>query len=242
MDPQLTPKKILIVAPNWVGDSIFMLPALSALKRRFSEASFTLLARSGIVALHRASPVFDDFVALDSWGSLARFKTCWGLRPRGFDLCVVFPNSFSWGLAAFLSGAKHRLGRGGQARGFLFDLKDLPLADRKRPVWDEYLDLARLAGAEALPTDKEPLLALSPASIEEKDRLFREAGLEPGAPRVALCPTSAYGPSKVWPLEKFSALARELKSRGYRPYVLCAPAELPLVEALGRGPEGLKIL
>src|SRR5260221_14086430 len=117
-----------------------MLPALSALRRRFPRARMTLLAKPGIAALPQASPLFDEVLPVIGSSYFARFGAHWAMRPRYFDLCVVFPPSFSSALAAFLSGARLRLGRTGQGRGLFLNLR-LPAADRQRHVCEEYLDL-----------------------------------------------------------------------------------------------------
>lgn len=235
----LSPKSVLVMAPNWVGDSVFMLPAVAALRRRYPQARFTLLAKPGICALHAASPLFQEFIPLKGasrLARLARLSAVARLRAKRFDLCVVFPPSFSSALGAFISGARVRLGRPGQGRGWLLNLKGpLPAADRQRHVAEEYLDLVRLARAEAEPQDRMPHLVLTQSGVEEAGRLFREHDLQPGAMLVALCPTSAYGPSKMWPAENFAELARQLKEKRFQPFVLCAPNEVPLAMKAANG-------
>ncbi len=235
--------RILIIAPNWVGDSLFMLPAVSSLRRRYAAARFTLLARPGICALMAGSPLFDERVPLLGRGRLARFAAHWALRSRRFDMALVLPPSFSSGLAARLSGARLRYGFGGQGR-WLWLNRRLPAAqaDRSRPVAEEYLDLARLAGAEPEPQDRQPRLPVTQEGAEEQNRLFREQGLAPGPTLIALCPTSAFGPSKRWPARHYAALARKLKELRYQPYVLAAPQEAQEARALSELAGGLPVL
>lgn len=241
MDTALNPRSILVVAPNWVGDSIFMLPALSALRRRFPGASISLLAKPSIAALHRASPLIDAFEVLEGSGRMGRFASQLRLRKKRFDMALVFPPSFSSALGAFLGGAKIRVGRKGQGRG-LFLNRRLPVADRMRHVSDEYMDLARAAGAQPQNEDKSVRLPLTQEGAEEQSRLFREQGLQSGPQLVALCPTSAFGPSKCWPSSKFSALALELKKQRFQPYLLGAPSELAALKPMAEAAGGLPIL
>jgi heptosyltransferase-2 len=241
VDPALNPESVLVIAPNWVGDSIFMLPAVSALRRHFVTAKIGLLARPSILALHRGSRAFDAFEALDISSRSARFASHWRLRPRHYDVALLFPPSFSSALGAFLSGAKLRLGRSGEGRG-IFINRLLPKARRDRHVSEEYLDLARLAGAEPDEGDRMPRLALTSEGIEEQKRLFAGQGLPEGAALVALCPTSAFGPSKCWGGEKFAALARLLRLRGLQPCLFGAPSELAQLEPIAEAAGGLPIL
>jgi heptosyltransferase-2 len=237
----LIPKKILIIAPNWVGDSVFMLPALAALKRRFSSASFTLLAKPGIASLHSASPVFERIISFKPGGRLQRFKDHWELRAEGFDLCVVFPPSFSSAFAAWLSGSKERIGRAGEGRKF-FLTQSLPAAQRQEHVSREYLALVGLAGAQAEAFDWQVRLPLTPEGNEERQQLFEREGLKSDGSLVALCPTSAYGSSKAWPPSHYAALAQRLKDEGLQPFLLCAPNEEPMVKGIAWDAHGVPVL
>lgn len=241
MDTALNPKALLLVAPNWVGDSIFMLPAVTALRRRHPQAAFTLLAKPSILALHRGSPLFDAFEALEGRDYLSRFASQFRLRGRRFDMALVFPPSFSSAFGAFLTGSKNRIGRSGEGRG-IFLSRRLPKAARDRHVSDEYMDLARLGGAEPLNEDKSVRLPLTQEGAEEQSRLFRERGLLAGPQLVALCPTSAFGPSKCWPPENFAALAALLRARRFQPYLLGAPNESAALQRISDAAGGLPML
>ena len=239
----LKPGRVLCIAPNWVGDSLFFLPAVDALKRRFPDAGFGLLAKAGIAALHKDSGRFDRVHVLKPGaGRLERFRQHWALRQDGYDLAVVFPDSFSSALAAFLSGAKLRVGRSGEGRSFLLSGGYvLPPRDRQRHVVDEYLDLALACAGHSDPAGRAPRLAPPAAGVEERQRLFRENGLGNGL-LVGLCPTSAYGPAKEWPAAHWVALARALVERRYSVAFFCAPNEMERMAPLAREAGGLPLL
>jgi heptosyltransferase-2 len=221
-------EKILLIAPSWVGDSIHFLPAVAALRRGRAGSQVCLAARPGICELHAANPLFDRLLPLPAAATRGqRLAFYFGLRRERFSLALAFPNSFSAGLSAFLSGARQRLGRPGQGRRWLLtQWAPLKPDDRSRPVAEEYLDLALLAGGEAHPEDLKPRLPLTQSGVEEQNRIFREAGLSQDAALVALCPTSAYGEAKCWPQEHWASLARLLKERRYQPLLLGAPSEI----------------
>jgi heptosyltransferase-2 len=221
----LDPERVLCVAPHWVGDSLFFLPAVDALRRRFPRAGFGLLAKAGIAALHKDSGRFDRIHALaPGAGRLERFRAHLGLRGQGYGLAVVFPDSFSSALAAALSGAPVRVGRRGEGRSFLLSGGfRLPARDRQRHVVDEYLDLAA----------RVPRLQPPALGVEERQRLFREQGLGVGL-LVGLCPTSAYGPAKEWPAEHWVSLAKQLIQRRFSVALFCAPNELERLAPLAR--------
>jgi heptosyltransferase-2 len=224
-----------------VGDSLFFLPAVDALRRRYPTAEFHLLAKLAIAGLLRESGRFEAIHALPAGaGRWARFRAHWELRRLRFDLAVIFPDSFSSALAAFLSGARVRVGRSGEGRDFLLSRgRVLPRRRRERHVVDEYLELVRSLGAEAGPSDRQPRLAVPSAGLEERQRLFRENQVGGGL-LVGLCPTSAYGPAKEWPAEHWAELARRLRELRYNVVFFCSPQELErltsLVRAAGQPP------
>ena len=236
MAAPLRASKVLVVAPHWVGDSLFFLPAVDALRRRFPQAGFTLLAKSAIAALHKDSGRFDQVVPLrPGAGRWERFQAHWALRSAGYDLAVVFPDSFSSALAAALSGARIRVGRRGEGRAWLLSRGyRLPPRTRQSHVVDEYLALAEACGALPDPASRTPQLTPPSAGVEERHRLFRESGLGSGL-LVGLCPTSAYGTAKEWPAEHWTALARSLVERRFSVAFFCAPNELERVLPMAAG-------
>ncbi len=227
-------KAILFVAPNWVGDAIFFLPAVDAARRRFPQARFGLMARPGVCALLKEGPRFQELHPVGPGGRWARWKVQWNLRRFAYDAALVFPDSFSSALGAWLGGAKKRVGRRGQGRDvFLSAGFRLPPRDRSQHVAEEYLDLVRVLGVESETVDLRPRVILSQEGLEEKNRLFRECDVGEGLV-VALCPTSAFGPSKCWPLERWTELAMQLRQERFQPVFFCAPNELSSV-ALAAG-------
>ena len=239
MRSELHPDRILVIAPHWVGDSLFFLPAVDALRQRYPQARIDLLAKPSIAALLKDSGRFALVHSVAAGlGRLARFWAHWRLREQRYDLAIIFPDSFSTALAAFLTGATVRAGRRGEGRS-IFLSWGFRLAPRQRQkhVVDEYLELAVACGA-AEQSARQPTLAVSTTGVEERQRLFRENGMEKGL-LIGLCPTSAFGPSKQWPPEHWSALARELKARRFQVAFFCAPNELdqvaPMARAAGAG-------
>src|SRR4029079_18859398 len=105
MPSELHPERILAIAPNWVGDSLFFLPAVDALRRRYPGARLDLLAKPAIAGLLKDGGRFDQVHTVPAGaGRWARFWAHWRLREQRYDLAVVFPDSFSTALGAFLTG------------------------------------------------------------------------------------------------------------------------------------------
>ena len=48
----MTPRRMAIRAPNWLGDAVMAIPAMGAVRARYADASLT------VVALPSVAPVF----------------------------------------------------------------------------------------------------------------------------------------------------------------------------------------
>src|SRR5258708_12790888 len=90
--------KILVRAPNWVGDAVMAIPALEAIRRTHASAEIAILARPAVADLYREQPFANKIVEYDNPG---RHKGWWGreklvaeLRRAKFDLAILFQNAF----------------------------------------------------------------------------------------------------------------------------------------------------
>lgn len=214
-------RRIVAIVPNPVGDAVMFTPALRAIRARFAEAELTLFARPAPAAVLTPNP-WGAVVSVDPGGLWAGARA---LRAGGFDLAVLGPNSFRSALLVRLAGIPNRAGYGRDGRGWLLTEKAPPPRDDAGrlaivPAVEYYLDLARALGCDA--TDGRMELA-----VGEDDR--RRAGelLAGGdGPVVVLNPGAGFGPSKMYPPERFAAVADELvRTRGARVVISVAPNE-----------------
>src|SRR5436190_22625187 len=103
-------EKILIRAPNWVGDSVLAIPAMKAVRERFPQTEITLLVRPWVAGLFTSARFIDKVwceprpSSFTDWSRITR-----DIRLRGFDLALLFPNSFESALMMFLGRVPHRV-------------------------------------------------------------------------------------------------------------------------------------
>jgi heptosyltransferase-2 len=203
-------RRILIVAPSWIGDTIMMQPLLMRLRARDPQAqlhvlapawSAPLLARMPEVTTSITSPFFHG--AFD-W---ARRKTLGKrLAATGFAEAYVLPNSWKSALVPFFARVPKRTGYTGEARYLLlnhrprFDKITLPrLVDR----------YAALAGEPMADPPQNPHLTSSP---EQQQAARAALGLPQNVAPFIFCPGAEYGPAKRWPARHFAALAEKISS------------------------------
>ena len=235
------PERILVRAPNWLGDVVMSTPGLRALRLAHPDARI-------VVQLPEAlRPLLEGHPACDETWPLASRSGRWSLWSREarriaearFDLGVVVPESIS-------SALRMRRGRVAHVVGFARDPIRSALLDevvpapaewgRRRMVSRERF-VATLVAAVGAPTDDLRLeLRVTP---DEEGRLAAVlarngtsiASIEREAP-VVIAPGAGYGPSKCWPAASYAALADRLAARGHRVVVVGSAADREAVAAV----------
>ena len=214
--------RLLIRAPNWIGDVVLSLPAVRDLRRNFPAARLEVLARAWVADLYRAVPEID--AVRESRGHRADVAAIRG----AFDAAVLLPNSFGAALAVWRAGVEERWGYDTDGRGLLLTRRArVPAGIRGRS--QVYYYRAMLAGL-GLDVSGSPDASLAcPADWSARGM----ARLGDGGPWLGLNPGAAFGAAKRWLPERFAAVA-ELVSRrtGTRVAIVGGPGERPLAEAI----------
>jgi len=208
--------KILIVAPNWIGDALLAQPLFARLRKKLPGVVIDALAPPWTAPVLRRMPEIDDVIeAPFDHGELAlfaRWRLGRRLRLRRYDQAIVLPNTFKSALAPFFASIPLRTGFVGESRYGLLNLV-YHLDEKKLPLMAErYAQLAEKPGTNpALPLP-ETRLRIDAANLAlDLGRL----GLSRAKPVIAFCPGAEYGPSKRWPARHFAELAKKLAALGY---------------------------
>jgi len=181
--------RVLVIAPNWIGDALMAQPLLSRLKR--SGATIDVLAPEWVAPVVRRMPEVDEVIAaLFRHGPLQlreRRRLGRELKRRGYQAAYVLPNSWKSALVPFFAGIPKRVGYVGEMRYGLLNSFQKSV-DAPMP-----LHYARLAGGPDAPLGA-PQLSVWEEEIRETCRRF---GIE--GEYLVLCPGAEYGPAKRWP-------------------------------------------
>ena len=164
----------------------------------------------------KAVHVFDKRGADRGWAGLRRVAR--GLRLRGFDLALVPHRSPRSALVPYLAGVPERVGFRGRLSSLFFTRR---VADPRGGFLSSEAALAHAVGAEPLAMR----LVARPSDIEAARRV---AG---SAPFAALCIGSEWQ-TKIWPPERFAALAQRLSALGLVPVLLGGPREKGIAQAV----------
>ena len=205
-----SPSRILVRAPNWIGDAVMCEPALRGLRLRYPSAEITLLAKPAIAELFIAYPGIDRRLVYDDRGIHAGLSGKWTLagllRRHRFDLAVLFQNAFEAALITWLAGIRRRYGYVTDGRAFL--LTD-PVArpDRATLVHQVhyYWDLLKPLGVTGAPSV--PALAVSENETRAMDERLGDLGIGRDELIVGVNPGSTYGGAKRWLPERYAEAA-----------------------------------
>jgi len=201
-------KNILLRAVNRIGDGVFSMPAIRALRDEYPQSRITVLTKPGVAELYVHNPAVNDVMLFEDRrrhkGLPGRLRLIRELRTRNFDLAVIFHNCFDAALVPFLAGIPERIGYVKEGRGFLLTRK-LPFPAEVIYQVDHYLDLVSLLGFK--PKRSMPELTVSDTERAFAERLFREKSIR--RPAICLVPGSIAA-TRRWPPERFAELADKL--------------------------------
>ena len=221
--------KRVVIGPNWLGDAVMAIPFLRALKRNDPSGALAVLARASTAPVLAMSGAADE-IWTSRGSDLAGFFGDAGRGRRASpDEIWILPHSFRSALLAFAMGGKKRFGYATDARGALLTNPVPPPAPTDHQLRDE----DRLLAAAAIAPDPDPpRLAVPPSLAAEADREI--AGWQLAPRPIFLAPGAAFGPTKLWPAERFALLADALLDRGEKVALVVGPAELDLGRLIAR--------
>jgi len=202
-------KKILVRAPNWIGDAVMCLPALGALKAKYPGSEISVLTRARAVPVFERNPAVSELIVYDDKsehrGLKGRLRLSAELKEKGFGLAVLFQNAFDAAFISYISRIPERAGYARDLRTQLLTVK-VPVTDeikKKHQVY-YYLNIIEALGGGA-PKVEAPRIYLSGAEEEWAEGFLEKNGLT-GARLLGISPGASYGPAKRWPEASFSEL------------------------------------
>lgn len=229
-------KNILVIHFGQLGDVVLGLPALLAIRQKFTGARITLLVGKSAAEVTEIADVADEQIVVDRvrlrdgnklWSITEIFKLVGEVRRHRFDLVIDLHSLSETNLLGFLARIPHRLYANRESRS-LDKLGNFrpppPREDKAKNAAERYFDVLKPLGI-SLNAPPEPFLfAPSTKDIEFVSHVFfreeniRSVGLFPGAGH----------PSRCWQLENFRLLAEKIANDGSRPVVLLGPEEAAL--------------
>jgi heptosyltransferase-2 len=199
--------RLLIRAPNWLGDAVMAIPAMAAVRARFRQAHLT------IAAIPAVAPLFleDTDAAPDKVLTVEAKSEVRALGEGRFDAALILPNSFRSAWNHRRAGIRERWGYAANLRSpLLTRAVSRPQARLHQSVY--YLDLVKGLDIEA--AEVLPRIRITPDTRARVARLLEPYRVAADAPLVGVAPGAAYGHAKRWPPARVAELAGRLGERG----------------------------
>ncbi|MGA2246017.1 MAG: glycosyltransferase family 9 protein [Verrucomicrobiota bacterium] len=205
-------KKTLAIQFKYLGDAVFITPALRALKECEPDGELHVLLAADIAPLLENLSWITKVWSLPRTRGRARLRDSWpiiqALRRERFDRSVDFGGNDRGAILSFLSGARQRLGavdKTGLLHKICYSLRihtaTLP------PAWvQRHL---QLLSAWQIPASQSTHLeiAADPALAEEAAQLLPDG--------MIVCHLGTSQPRKEWPLARWQEFYRLARAAGF---------------------------
>lgn len=235
--------RLLIRAPNWVGDAILALPALEAVRSKLPGAHIAILASPYVADIYRGQAVADELIPYDRRGKHSGIRgreiLSLELRAGKFDSAFLLQNAFDAAWIAWRAGIPERIGYDRDARGILLTNAIPVPKSGEIPAHEKYyyLELVKRAGwLDKLPEVPEISLRVSPEQSRFAEAKLQSFGARTGAVRLAVGAGASYGSAKCWPPDRFAQALNELaKLRDADVILFGTPEEAAVSNAIQSG-------
>ncbi len=207
-----TPSRLVVRAPNWLGDAVMALPALGAIRAAFPDARIAIAAATSVAPLfeEETAAAQDELISFgvpagqgpaDARGTTEKRGTIpnevVALTDGKFDTALLLPNSFRAAWTARTAGIPERWGYAANLRGWILTRAVARPKARHLHQSEYYRELVR--GLELDAPESLPRLIVRPETAHRADSLLVRNGVDGAAAIVGFAPGAAYGHAKRWP-------------------------------------------
>ena len=202
-------EKLLIIPQNWLGDIVMSQTLLKRVKSENPNTVIDILVNSTFKSLVQRMPEINKAVILDSGhkelGLLKRLNLARRIKGN-YDQSIVLSRSIKSALIPYFAKIPIRTGELGESRYILInDLKKFTKEDRRKTAF-RYVSMFSKK-EEVLDKKYYPSLQSDPENMKilsDKYKLNLDKKI------IIFAPGAAFGPSKMWPVEKFKELGEKL--------------------------------
>jgi len=205
-------EKILVRAPNWLGDCVMSTVFLQKLVQKNVGASVSVLCQNSVASVFRGLSFVNEVVTFDN------------LNGSTWDTAYILPNSFSSALKIWRLAVPRRIGYAGDWRSaFLTEAKVL---DNRWHYVRRYLGLLDEQAMDI--HDTRPTLS-PPLDHSIASTLPKSSG-----PRVAMA-VGSVAPARRWFPQRFAEIARRIQQDKKGQIVLLGSAsDVPVADIVAR--------
>jgi heptosyltransferase-2 len=194
------PSRLVVRAPNWLGDAVMALPALGAIRAAFPDARIAIAAGTSVAPLFEEDTpaAQDELIALGAADAHGKTPSERRVLAEGkFDAALLLPNSFRAAWTARRAGIPERWGYAANLRRWLLTSAVARPKARHVHQSEYYRELVRGLRLDA--PESLPWVHVRPETAHRAGALLARHGVDGSAPIVGFAPGAAYGHAKRWP-------------------------------------------
>ena len=212
--------KILIIGPSWVGDSVMAQTLYKRLKDEEPSCTIDVISPEWSLPLMQRMPEVSKVITSPySHGDihiLSRYRFGKNLKKYNYDRAIVLTNSLKSSLIPFFADIPVRTGWIGESRYILLnDIRDFKKESNNLMV-EKFAALSIQKSNFSLENLTFPSLE---TNLKNQRENLEKLNINSDLPCLGICPGAEFGPSKKWPAQYFSEVAKEYVSRGWN--VIC---------------------
>lgn len=206
-------RRVVMVAPNWLGDAVMSLAAVDRVALH-PDWELTVVASPYTARVYWGVEGVAEIQADASGGRVARVHArVRGLKAYGADAVVLLPPSFSSAIPAWLARVRTRVGFATDGRRALLS-EAVAATPRTVHLATSYAQLVDRALGERDGNAVRESQSCARVCVTDEDRagidrVLSKRGLARGA-YVLVVPGAAYGPAKSWPWERYRRVCEAL--------------------------------
>ena len=223
-----SPERVLVMAPNWLGDAVMALPAIADVRRGFPTSRLAIAARPSVADLFGLVPGVDHVVRLESsgrWSKRQAFGRDAARLAAVGDVALILPNSFASAWLARRAGIPERWGYAADWRSTLLT-RSVPRPRGSLHQGAYYQALTRALGVESGPL--EPNLTVPDVVTASARAQLMEAGWDGRSSLIVFAPGAAYGTAKRWiPAHVATLITNLIDTRGVTCVLIGSGGDIP---------------
>jgi len=227
--------KVLIRAPNHLGDCIMALPMINETREAYPGATVTFLVPEHLAELFEQNPAIDEIIRIPPThvhGLIAVIKIRDMISKGNYDIGYILPPSFGAAASFKLAGVKERIGYIADGRRLLLSRPlALPTPLNSAHRSELYFNLLRRGAGVELEFTR-PKLFLNDEDTQRGTQTLSSFGIGEND-KYATVAFRAVAKSRRWGIENYIGLVKAIVSHHSLKVVLIGVAE--------DGPDGDKI-
>ena len=205
-------QKLLIIPQNWLGDIVMSQTLLKKIKSNNPKTSIDILVNSSLKNLVERMPEINKVIILDcnhrELGLFKRLRLAKEIKKSSYDRSIVLSRSLKSSLIPYFAKIPIRTGELGELRYLLInDLKEFSKESRRKTA-SRYISMYS-DNNEKLSENYYPSLDSNSENIKN---LSEKYDLKKDKKVIIFAPGAAFGPSKMWPVNKFRELGKKLNN------------------------------